>query len=200
MLYFWALQVSFTKAGSRVGGAHFGLQYHPDYPANGAVNWGGYADAGGELKGSTSELPSALNNINTRTYPWEPNRPYRYKIFRSPQGNGWRGSITDLSSGQETVVRDLHVDADAMTSPMVWSEVFAHCDHPSAAIRWTGLQAKEANGSAIKPQSVRLNYQTYIDGGCANTNTSVEDNSGGLIQRTNTIRTQPTGAILNIQT
>ncbi len=196
MLYFWALQANFTKNGSRVGGAHFGLQYHPDYPSNGAVNWGGYADRGGELEGSVSDLPSALNNVNTRTYPWEPNRPYRYKVFRAPNGKGWRGSITDLASGKETVVRDLHIDADAMTSPMVWSEVFAHCDHPSSAVRWTGLQARIADGGVVEPRSVRLNYQTYLDGGCANSNTSVEN--GGLVQRTNAVRTNPTGAQLQI--
>lgn len=195
MLYFWALQVSFISGPNRIGGAHFGLQFHPDYPGNGAVNWGGYRDGAGELEGSTSELPSALNNINTRTYPWQPNRRYKHRVYRSPD-RGWRGSITDLETGVETVVRDLWVDADHLASPMVWSEVFAHCDHPTAAIRWSELTGITPDGNTIEARNVRLNYQTHADGGCANTNTSTD--GVGFVQRTNTERINPTGSILRL--
>lgn len=195
MLYFWALQVNFMNGASRVGGAHFGLQFHPDYPESGAVNWGGYADVGGELEGSISALPSALNNINTRTYGWQPGRRYRHRIFRSPD-RGWRGTVTDLETGIETVVRDLWVDADHLASPMVWSEVFAHCDHPSAAVRWTDLRTVDASGAEHRTGTVRLNYQTHGDGGCANTNTTVE--ADGFVQRTATERTNGTGSRLTL--
>ena len=201
MLYFWALQVSFMNGPSRVGGAHFGLQHHPDYPANGAVNWGGYADAGGELDGSASTLPSALDNVNTRTYPWRAHRRYRHRVFRSPD-RGWRGSVTDLETGDETVVRDLWADADHLANPMVWSEVFAHCDHPSTAVRWTDLEAVDTEGRRHPVQAVRLNYQTHGDGGCANTDTVVDaggDAGGpGFVQRTATTRTNRTGARLTL--
>lgn len=194
-LYFWALQVSFHDGPSRVGGAHFGLQYHPSYPANGAVNWGGYRDGGGELAGSGSALPSALDNPNTKTYAWAPGRRYRHRVHRSPE-RGWRGSITDLETGDETVVRDLWVDAYSLASPMVWSEVFADCDHPSTAVRWTELDAIALDGTAITATSVRLNYQTNADGGCANTNTSTD--VVGFVQRTTTERTNPTGSRLTL--
>lgn len=195
MLYFWAMQVSFMNGRSRIGGAHFGLQFHPDYPGNGAVNWGGYRDGAGELEGSVSELPSALNNINTRTYPWQPGRRYKHRVYRSPE-RGWRGSITDLETGVETVVRDLWVEADSLSSPMVWSEVFAHCDHPSAAVRWSELSGINTGGEVLTARSARLNYQTHADGGCANTNTSLD--GVGFVQRTNAARANPTGSQLSL--
>lgn len=195
MLYFWALQVSFMDGPARRGGAHFGLQYHPGYPNAGAVNWGGYKDGGGELDGSLSDLPSALDNINTRTYGWEVGKRYRHRIFKSPD-RGWRGSITDLETGIETIVRDLWVEADNLLNPMVWSEVFAHCDQPTVAVRWTELDALTVSGEPVRTDAVRLNYQTFGDGGCANSNTTADEL--GFVQRTATERTNPTGTRLTL--
>src|SRR5437868_511674 len=73
-LCFWALQADFTDHGRPGGGGHLGLQFHPNYPGGTAVNWAGYAASGRELDGSTSALPSALNNVNTRDLPWEAGR------------------------------------------------------------------------------------------------------------------------------
>ena len=193
-LYFWALQVSFMGPTGRIGGAHIGLQHHPNYPDSCAVNWGGYVDGAGQLDGSLSPLPSALNNINTRTCRWYPNQPYVLRVYRSPE-RGWRGSIVDTTTGEETVIRDLWVDADHLASPVVWSEVFAHCDHPSAAVRWSGLAGVGVDGAVHEVRSVRLNYQTHADGGCANTNTSLEGD--GFVQRTNTERITQTGQTLS---
>ncbi len=194
-LYFWALQASFSDRGGRVGGAHFGLQHHPQYPGSGAVNWGGYHDRGGELEGSVSELPSALDNVNTRNYRWSPGVRYRYRIYRSPD-RGWRGSITDLGTGVETVVRDLWVDGDELVSPMVWTECFADCGEPSAAVRWTDLEADTVSGRTVTVATVRTNYQSHADGGCSNTNSSVE--LGGFVQRTTTDRRARTGTTLRL--
>ena len=206
-LYFWALQVSFMNGPSRTGGAHFGLQHNPAYPEACGVNWGGYHDGAGELDGSVSDLPSAPNNINTRDYRWYANRQYRHRIYRSPD-RGWRGSITDLTTGEVTVVRDLWIEADSLTNPMVWSEVFADCDDPSVLVRWTDLEAITATGEVLRPDAVRLNYQTYENGGCANTDTSTEVSSDvatdagagerGFLQRTNTERLHRTGTRLSL--
>lgn len=195
-LYFWALQVSFiAEGGRRVGGAHLGLQHHPDYPYSGAVNWGGYRDAGGELEGTTSALPSALNNINTRTYQWHANRAYRLRVEPSPDTAGaWRGSITDLATGAETVVRDLLVGAERLSAPMVWSEVFADCSDPSVVVRWSDFAA-HTEGGQIQPLTVRLSYQSFDDGGCTNTNTAV-DAPGSFTQTTNSVRQNRTGTRL----
>lgn len=194
-LYFWALQVSFERrGGGRVGGAHFGLQCNPAYPGDCGVNWGGYHDGAGELEGSVSTLPSAPDNINTRDYRWEPHRRYRYRIHRSPE-RGWRGAITDLSTDETTVVRDLWVEADHLSAPMMWSEVFADCDDPSAAVRWSDLEVVTTSGETYRPTSVRVNYQTHANGGCANTDTSVD--GAGYVQRTTTTRVNPTGARLH---
>lgn len=197
MLHFWALQASFVHDGSVIGAAHFGLQHHPDYPQNGAVNWGGYLSSGGQLDGSTSALESALSNPNTRNYEWKPNRPYLYRIYQTPtESHRWRGSITDLVTGAETVVRDLHVQADSLQHPMVWSEVFAHCDHPSHTIQWSDLAAFTASGELIRPETVKLSYQTFDKGGCGNTNISHGSEPGSFTQTTNTIRTNPAGSRL----
>ena len=199
MLYFWALQVDVSDRGNRRGGAHFGLQYHPSYPGAGAVNWGGYHRGGGELSGSTSDLPSTLDNVNTRDYRWESGRAYRYRVYPSPE-QGWRGSITDLTTGVETVVRDLHLEGDELTRPMVWTECFAHCEHPAAAVRWSDLGARTADGEWFEVTDVRINYQSHADGGCSNTNSSIEaiDGGQGFVQRTGTPRQADTGARLTL--
>ena len=110
--YFWALQASFRDGAERTGGAHFGLQWAPEHPGHGAVNWGGYWSrryGGRELDGTDSPLPGARPTRNTRDYAWVPNRRYRFRIFPTPGRNGsWRGEITDLETGVATVVRDLH--------------------------------------------------------------------------------------------
>ena len=197
-LYFWALQVNFVDGGVDRGGGHVGLQFHPDYPAKGAVNWGGYHPHGqGELTGSVSQLPSTLDNVNTRNYPWRPQRTYRLRVFR-PEPNRWRATITDTVEGTETVIRDLHVEADALIRPMVWSEVFADCDHPTVAVRWSNLEADIAGRGEVRALSVRTNYQSFADGGCANSNSFVAPDGSGFVQQTNIDRHNDGGTILTL--
>jgi hypothetical protein len=166
-LYFWALQATFVdRRGRSVGAAHLGLQWHAGHPGGTAVNWGGYrSDGSGELDGDESGLPSATGNRNTRDFAWRPRTPYRLRI--TPAG---RGEVTDVSSGVTTVVRRLHVPgAVALEHPVVWSEVFARCDDPPAAVQWSDLEPP--------PSATRVTYQSYEDGGCTNT-------VGGFVQRT----------------
>lgn len=197
-LYFWALQVNFTSRGADRGGAHIGLQHHPAYPEGAAVNWGGYHPHGrGELDGSDSELPSALDNVNTRDYPWRPGRRYRLRVFRADE-HRWRGTVTDLDGRTETVIRDLYVEADALVRPMVWSEVFADCDHPTTSVRWTNLTADLAGGGEVRALSVRTNYQSFADGGCGNTNSFVDADGRGFVQRTNVERVNRGGSVLTL--
>lgn len=197
-LYFWALQVNFVEQGGDRGGAHVGLQHHPSYPGNGAVNWGGYHPHGrGELDGSISELPSTLGNINTCDYRWHRERTYRLRVFR-PEPGRWRGTITDTVDGVETVIRDLFIEAEYLIRPMVWSEVFADCDHPSTAVRWTNLEADLAGGGVLRALSVRTNYQSFADGGCANTNSSVDADRRAFVQRTNVERLNRGGSVLTL--
>lgn len=167
-LHFWALQVSFVDRGRRLGGAHLGLQWHPSHPGATAVCWGGYrADGSGELDGEESRLPSATANPNTRDLDWQPYVPYRLRI--TADGDGF---VDDV------LVRRLHVGgATAVTSPVVWSEVFAPCDAPSTVVRWSDLSPRPAG-------NVQLTYQSYADGGCTNARTS-PDGDGAWIQVTN---------------
>ena len=200
-LYFWALQVSFTDGRRVAGAAHLGLQSHPGHPGGTAVNWGGYRSGGGELDGSPSSLPSALDNPNTRDYDWKPGRAYRLRV--TPAGEaGWRGAVTDLATGRETVVRDLlpPAPAPALSAPVVWSEVFARCDHPSTVVEWRDLEAVTTEGRRVRPVAVRVGYQRSAEGGCDNT-TALADPDGagvGVRQVTATARVVPPGTVLRL--
>jgi len=181
-LYFWALQASFLDRGRRVGGAHLGLQWYSLHPGSTAVNWGGYRDGAGELDGERSALPSATGNPNTRDFAWQAHTPYRLRI--SGDGDGWwTGSVTDLTTGVETVVRRLRGGGDALASPIVWSEVFARCDDPSVVVRWSDLSPP--------PSTLRPTYQSHVDGGCANTHSRRDGD--GWVQVTNATRQTQTG-------
>ena len=64
---------------------------------------------------------------------------------------------------------------------MVWSEVFARCEHPSASVRWTAPEVRI--GGAWRPvEAAAVSYQRRADGGCDNTNAHVDDL--GLVQTT----------------
>lgn len=189
-LHFWALQASFLEgpgAGRRHGGGHAGLQWHPAHPGGTAVNWGGYGADGRELTGTVSTLPSATGNANTRDLRWEPGRPYRLSMGRDDEG--WVASVDG------TAIRALHVGGDRLGTIMVWSEVFARCDDPSSAVRWSDLVGRSPDGTLVRPAAVRTRYQSVPDGGCSNTSSDA-DRAGGIIQRTNTARTASPGTVL----
>jgi hypothetical protein len=206
-LYFWALQAGFTGPGGAAGAGHLGLQAHPQHPGGTAVNWGGYDERGRVLGGSASALPSALDNANTRDYPWQAGRRYRLTIQAVPADaaldpsldpslTAWRGSVTDLSSGETTAVRDLFARGSRLASPMVWSEVFARCEQPAVEVHWSAFEARTDDGQVLAPPSVTVNYQADRDGGCANTNSWVD--AGELIQRTCCARSTPQSARLTL--
>lgn len=184
-LYFWALQVSWPG----IAAAHVGLQWLPS-PERPAVNWGGYGPGGRELDGTVSALPSLDGNPNTRDFDWEPGRPYRLSVSRGEAG--WRGSV------DATVIRELYVPGgEHLADPMVWSEVFARCDHPSSEVRWTDLAATTATGRVVRPTAVAVNYQSWADGGCSNTDSRLDGDA--LVQRTATERVTPQGAVLDLR-
>lgn len=201
-LYFWALQVSFTREARHRGGAHLGLQWNPGFPGATAANWGGYApsEVGGLLAGSESPLPSSRNDVNTRDFPWEAGRRYRLAVSRaaeSPPGRyAWRGTITDLESGAESLIRDLYSDGPHLAAPMVWTEAFARCEQPTVAARWSEPQLVLAEGRVVRPHRVRVNYQSRRDGGCDNT-TVIADELG-IVQVTASERQTPPGATLPV--
>ena len=186
-LYFWALQAGFSGGGA----AHTGLQWFPKGAGRPAVNWGGYHSSGRELDGTVSELPSVDGNVNTRWYDWEPQRPHALRVSRPPNGQGWRATIDDV------VIRDLYGPGEYLTSPVMWSEVFAACDHPSVVVRWSGLLVVTASGQEVEPDGLVTNYQSYADGGCDNTNIDLDD--VGALQITNTERVTPGGAVLALR-
>jgi hypothetical protein len=184
-LYFWALQVSFCDGG----GAHLGLQWGADPPKRlRHVNWGGYGPSGAELSGGTSNLPSSFANPNTRDYDWEPGRPYRLRISRA--AGGWAGWVDD------TLVRRLDAAGESLMTPMVWSEVFADCDDPAVAVRWSCLEVVTRFGRRLQIGSVVARYQSGPEGGCDNTSSGTDGHA--FVQTTNAVRESPPGAILRV--
>jgi hypothetical protein len=175
-LYFWALQVSFGNGAA----AHLGLQWLADQSH--AANWGGYGPDGHELTGR----PGA----NTQPFPWRVGVPYTLSVARGP--SGWTGTI---EGGGQVWTRELDVPGgQALSDPVVWSEVFARCDHPSAAVQWSDLRV---DGAAVT--RARVHYQTGPDGGCPNTNSSVSHDGAAFVQRTNTARAAAQGTWLEVQ-
>ncbi len=176
-LHFWALQVGFADRGRRLGGAHTGLQWHPGSPG-GAVNWGGYDVAGVELPGTESPLPP-VDSANTRAWPWRPGDDFRIRVW-SPQPGRWRSAVTELRTGRVAEIRDLLVDADELTEPVVWAEVFARCDDPPSVVRWSDFAVVDAAGAVTRPTALRVTYQPRAEGGCDNT---VADVDGGVARQ-----------------
>jgi hypothetical protein len=190
-LYFWALQASFVDgAGRRHGGGHVGLQWHRPHPGSRAVNWGGYGPDGRVLDGSPSPLPSATGNPNTRDLWWEPGQPYTLTIEAAGEG-GWAASVGGVR------VRRLVAGGDRLDGLMVWSEVFALCDAPPVAVRWSGFRAT-TSGRVLAPVAVHVNYQSRADGGCDNS-TALADGDA-VRQLTGTERLVPQGARLSLPT
>jgi hypothetical protein len=182
-LYFWALQVSSFDGAA----AHLGLQWGAD-PARRMrhVNWGGYGREGQELSGSRSSLPSSFGNPHTRDYDWEPRRPYRLRIASDREG--WAGWVND------TLVRHLDVRDGPLVSPMMWSEVFADCDHPSVTVRWSEPSVTTRSGQQFPVGAVLAHYQSLGDGGCTNTTSTVDGDC--FVQATSTARLTPPGTRL----
>jgi hypothetical protein len=176
-LYFWALQVTFEDGA----GAHVGLQWLPGAGAarraGPAANWGGYEAGGRELAGSPPG--------NTHPYPWVVGRQYSLSVVRGSVG--WMGRVSD---GAGTVFeRELLVGGHTLSSPMVWSEVFARCDHPSVMVRWSSLRV-----DGVEVRRARAKYQAD---GCTNTDSSVDGD--GFVQTTCTERRTPQGGWLEVE-
>ena len=202
-LYFWALQASFAAGPRLQGGAHLGLQWNPRYPGSTAVNFGGYGPTPRGtrvLQGSTSELPGPRRDPNTREFTWQLGHRYRLSIFPAPSApegiRAWRGVVEDREEGRQQLVRDLYTRGEYLHTPMVWTESFARCEHPTVVVRWSGLRAVSAAGEELRPQHVRVNYQPRAEGGCDNTTVSADEL--GILQVTAEQREVPQGAWLRV--
>lgn len=198
-LYFWALQASFSDSSRSFGGAHTGLQWNPRFPGSRAVNWGGYHDqrfGGAVLDGSESVLPSAPNDRNTRDYPWQPGRSYRFRISPGSVPDRWRASVTDIGTGDTVVIRELECRGDRLTGLVMWSEVFAPCDAPPVTVRWSDLTIERSDGARESVTSVSTRYQAVSAGGCRNTNSRVDGSD--FVQTTATERLNPPDTRLSL--
>lgn len=190
-LYFWALQASFQPDG---GGAHTGLQWNPRHEGGRAVNWGGYGRDGSVLGGTPSTILSSVDDPNTRTFPWEPGRPYRLRIRRGSSRGRWAADVIDLVTDEVTPIRELDGGGTHLGRLMVWSEVFARCDDPPVRVRWSDPSIVDLDGTSRPVDGYRVAYQRYERGGC--TNTQVEMGEGFVDQVTAARRTTPPGGVV----
>lgn len=191
-LYFWALQCSFYDASDNfIGGGHTGLQWNEDHPNNNAVNWGGYDDMSVELSGTTSSFPSTPGNVNTRDYDWDEGATYSFRIWISAEGE-----ISASVNGD--LIRTLYCPgAVKLGGFTMWSEVFAQCSDPSAAVKWTNMRILDESDVEQLEEQFSVNYQAEVDDGCLNTNTYEYNRS--IRQQTNTTRITPQDAVLVLQ-
>jgi hypothetical protein len=79
---------------------------------------------------------------------------------------------------------------------MVWSEVFADCDHPAVAVRWSGLEVVTRSGRHVAIDAATTSYQSRQQGGCDNT--SSETDGDAFVQTTNSVRNTPPGSTLRL--
>jgi len=197
-LVFFAIQVAFVKPGG--GGAHLGLQHHPAFPDRSAVNWGGYDPHGALLEGTESPLPSVDDDPNTRDYLWSPGRPYQLTIDRATDADAdihrWRGTCTDLISGESVVVRELYNPGRYLRAPVVWIESFAPCDAPRFEARWSNATIVTEKGEVRSISRMRADYQHHAAGGCTNTNSFVDGVS--FVQRSGQLRSTKPGTTLSV--
>jgi hypothetical protein len=77
----------------------------------------------------------------------------------------------------------------------MWAEVFARCDDPPVTVRWSDPVAS-AGAAAVVPTAWVVNYQSHAEGGCANTDSSVDDI--GALQRTTVRRATRQGTHLPV--
>ncbi len=198
-LAFFAVQASFWSPGSHEGGAHAGLQWNPRHPRSRAANWGGYDHRGSILEGTVSSLPSTPDDPNTRDFGWVTGARYRLTIGPRVPGSRnpgrWPARIEGLDTGEDVEVRQLLCEGDHLRAPVVWSELFARCDDPSARVRWSSPQAVTSEGSVVEVERARVTYQAYADGGC--TNTTVETGPDGIVQRSGCERLVPHDAVVS---
>jgi hypothetical protein len=146
-VYFWALQATFRDAsGAFAGAAHLGLQSHPGCDNGRGANWGGYAEGGGVLRGSDLAITSKIGCTNTGDFAWRAGAPYRLTIGPWAAG-GWPGFVEDVETGLVVELRRLEAAGPSLDGAIVWSEVFADCDDPSADVRWSDLTWRFADGS-----------------------------------------------------
>lgn len=210
-LVYHAMQVSFRQVdGTTRGGAHTGLQssYTNNNVTKTSVNWGGYDDivgAGATFRGSFPTLPVQGTNYTSPLFAWYPDRDYQFRVFKSPKQNylaaeltaggdqvageiAWRATVTDLSTGVVTIIRDLLVPncntVSGMNAPVMWSEDFNTLSAPVATEPWD-IRWSEPRVDGRLSSQVQINYPDVL----TNTMTDGTDHIGyrqkSVVTRTN---------------
>ena len=123
------------------------------------MNWGGYAntgDVGSILDGTDSTLAGIPGDRNTRNFAWRAGVPYRFTIHRGVVG--WAATVTDLVTGSEVTIRELHAGGDRLGGFVMWSELFCRGDDPTTVVRWSQPQVITASGRTVVPTGLQVTY------------------------------------------
>ena len=156
-LYFWALQASFTDGSGRrarrrpPGPAVARRRTRAPAPPTGAAT----RPAAAILPGSESALPSAHRQ---RQHP----RPGGSRACPTALDDRAGAPAAGLGRARSTApsCARLAAGGDRLDGLMVWSEVFARCDDPPVAVRWSGFAATVADRRGpLARRPCAVNYQ-----------------------------------------
>lgn len=195
-VYFLAVPDIIDNNGTSLAQPPFGLHWNQLFPTGHAIYWGGtLKSTGGTLTGTASTLPTAIGSDSHRNYTWQTGRAYKYRIW-SPNPGSWRGEITDTVTSATTIVRDLSIPGSTQLRGLIIATQNYNTCQTGIAARWNDVTFKQANGSTSKPATATVNYTSFADGGCTNTNAT--ENSSGILVTLGTTRTTPEGTTLNV--
>lgn len=194
----FAVQAAFVKPSG--GSCHFGLQHQPEVDGRNAVLWNGYDAKGSLLEVRGDQQSSPANEDGSRAFEWSQGTPYRFTVERGEEEEDgrypWKGSITDLNSGESHIVCEILNSSPHLRAPVMYVESYSPCDGPGFEARWSNAVAVSTDGGVRTVQSMRVDYQPHAAGGCTNTNSTVEQ--GAFVQRVGQMRSTKPGSTIRL--
>ena len=213
----WTCRITFRAVDDSVRGtAEFGLESGSGFSnqSRTGCKWGGEDTvAASPFRGSLSTLGYGVSP-NRPNYQWQTAREYYLRVFKSPKQNylaeeldsgsnqaageiAWRFTITDLTTGEVTVVRDLLVPncavAGAMSDGSIGAEDSNTAHAPVADVPWD-IRWSEPRANQRLVASLTTNYSSGGDS-LDNTNSRANDRVG-FRQQSRTKRINASGVSL----
>jgi hypothetical protein len=214
----WACRITFRATDDSVRGtAEFGLESGSGFSnqSQTGCKWGGNDTvAAGSFRGSLSSLGYGISP-NKPNYEWQTGRDYYLRVYKSPKQNwlaaeldsgsdqaageiAWRFTVTDLSTGTVTTVRDILIPDCATTGAMSDGSIGAEDTNtataPVAKVPWDVRWSEPRVNNRLVPSTTI----TYSSGGDSlnNTNSHADDRIG-FRQQSRTKRVNAAAVTLN---
>jgi hypothetical protein len=189
--YFWSHQFSFSGSGMpTAGGAYIGLQginraifsvfdyASPEASSDCSVSQNGFDGYTGE-SGTSCIMSYTVTQGHT----------YRLQVTdvgQDSQGINWQGEVTDLTTGQTTVIATVNVDAswgDLSSASSVWTEWFGSPPSSCSALPYSDVTFSDFtanNGQYTSPSSTSDSLQTGT--GCSGYSQIVDNSYNSFTQ------------------